>query len=162
MREPSHSRGQDIHLGLNPAFSPGLHAYGKPDKMIFCRKRSLLILPPPDPLIGAKPVKLSVAHVAKREDLTGAFVNLRPEAALCLISFQLWKSLSLFGGSTQPKGCQSSVSSCLLWRLMGHIVRLCMCVCVCVCEYISTICVQNSASVVNFVCLWVQEFPEMR
>lgn len=48
--------------------------------------------PSPDPpLIGAKPVNLPVAHVAKREDLTGAFVNLRPEAALCLISFQRWK-----------------------------------------------------------------------
>ncbi len=109
--------------------------------------------PCPDPLIGAKPVKLSVAHVAKRENLTGAFVNLRPEAALCLISFQLWKSLSLFGGSTQPKGCQSSVSSCLLWRLMGH-----------VCEYVCvrvSICVQNSVSVVNFVCLGCRSL-EMR
>lgn len=108
MREPSYPRAQDIHLGLNPTFSSGLHAYGKPDKMIFCRKRSLLILPSPDPRIGAKPVKLSVAHVAKREDLTGAFVNLRPEAALCLISFQLWKSLSLLEEALSQKDVRAA------------------------------------------------------
>lgn len=62
--------------------------------MIFCRKRSLLILLS-NPLVGDKPAELSVAHVAEREDLTGAFVHLRPEAAPCLISFQLWKGLSL-------------------------------------------------------------------
>lgn len=96
VREPSYSSAQGVHLGLCPTFSSGLHACGKPDKMMFCRKRSLLILSPPDPLIGAEPVKLSVAHVAEREDLTRPFVNLRPEEAQCLISFQLWKSLSPF------------------------------------------------------------------
>lgn len=39
---------------------------------------------------------------------------------------------------------------------MGHIVRFCVCACMC----LSTISVQNLASVVNFVCFRVQEFPE--
>ncbi|KAK5928071.1 hypothetical protein CgunFtcFv8_013163 [Champsocephalus gunnari] len=64
VRELGYSRAQDIHLGLNPTFSPGLHADGKPDKMIFCRKKSLLILPL---LIHSLvPSQLSVAHVAEQ------------------------------------------------------------------------------------------------
>lgn len=59
--------------------------------------------PSPDPHIGAKPATLSVVHVAKQEDLTGAFVNLQPEAALCLISFQLWRSWSLLEEASSQK-----------------------------------------------------------
>lgn len=110
------SSGERAQLPQSSGYPPGIKSHiligaaclweaGQDDLL---QKEEFADPPSPDPLIGAKPVKLSVAHVAKREDLTGAFVNLRPEAALCLISFQLWKSLSLLEEALSQKDVRAA------------------------------------------------------
>ncbi|KAF1386679.1 hypothetical protein PFLUV_G00097390 [Perca fluviatilis] len=110
------SSGERAQLLQSSGYPPGIKSHiltgpaclweaGQDDLL---QKEEFADPPSPDPLIGAKPVKLSVAHVAKREDLTGAFVNLRPEAALCLISFQLWKSLSLLEEALSQKDVRAA------------------------------------------------------
>lgn len=79
LKDRGHSGALDIHLGLNPTFPPESHANGKLNKMIFCRKGSLLTPPhpnPPHPLPFQTWWQASES-VAKQEDLTGAFVNLQ-------------------------------------------------------------------------------------
>lgn len=110
------SSGERARLLRSSGYPPGIKSHiltgaaclweaGQDDLL---QKEEFADPPSPDPLIGAKPVKLSVAHVAKREDLTGAFVNLRPEAALCLISFQLWKSMSLLEEALSQKDVRAA------------------------------------------------------
>lgn len=89
MREPGYPRAQDIHLGLKSPILTGAACLWEARRDDLLQKEEFADPPAPDPLVGAEPTKLSVAHVARRADLTGAFVNLRPEAAPCLISLQL-------------------------------------------------------------------------
>lgn len=110
------SSGERAQLPQSSGYPPGIKSHiltgaaylweaGQDDLL---QKEEFADPPYSDPLIGAKPVKLSVAHVAKQEDLTGAFVNLRPEAALCLISFQLWKSWSLLEEAFSQKDVRAA------------------------------------------------------
>lgn len=110
------SSGERAQLPQSSGYPPGIKSHiltrpaclweaGRDDLL---QKEEFADPPSPDPLIAAKPVKFSVAHVAKQEDLTGAFVNLRPEAALCLISFQLWKSLSLVEEALSQKDVRAA------------------------------------------------------
>lgn len=96
------------HLDIPPRIKTpcshwGLHAYG----WSFCRKRSW------SPVLGAKPVMLSVRLMWLSETIwQGAFVKPKTQDPL-----YVWRK------TLEPKGCQSSVSGCLLQELMGHIVR---------------------------------------